>query len=837
MKSYIANKVVSTTVLFLLFTHVAGAQIASTPVPNDPPPSAGTMNAAGSERSVSPYVSKESPVRIPKFETAPVIDGNLNDGVWKNSALFGDFIQTQPGDNVAPTHPTEFMMGYDSKNLYVAFKVIQDRDKVRATVARRDNIFNDDYVLMYIDTFNDQRQAYVIFFNPLGIQADGTYTEGRGEDYSVDLIMESKGVLTPDGFTIEAAIPFKSLRYEAGKDKKWGFHIFRRVKYNNNEYNSWMPNNRNILGSLNQAGHITGLEGIETTRQLEINPSITVSENGRLTRHTFDGAPEGRYVNEHIKADLGVTAKFSLTPTITLDLAYNPDFAQVEADAPISVANLRFPVFFPEKRPFFLERIDIFNSPMNVVNTRAIVDPDFATKLTGRRGKNTFGLLYASDNGTFGNLSPDDRESLKKCLLARGTVAGPLCPNERIFGKNADIGVLRLKRDVGREHNLGMFATTYNFVDRHNNTLGLDGRFKLTPKIGSDFQVVGTTTRGYFYNPELDRDEYRTANGVGYRLASERSGKNLYMNFLAQGRSKDYRADVGFTNRYDTNYLGSYVQYQTDRDPKKKIIYKRIWNESNISYDWKGRSQYLIFNTQGMLAFQRQTYIGGNIQFGNEHVYENEFGPVRTAVRPTQGAFFGDAKRGGGFKAMQAFVETTPNKQLYLYFFMDYTDGQMEYDFGYGSDFPRVSRAAVDFGQNAKLDPGPGNQLMIEATIRYQPTTAFQTQLNYNKRRLVRHDTGLLAFDDNIFSSRSTYQFSRNTFARLRVDYSTLSHRLRPQFVLGWTPSPGTAIYAGYNDDVNYNGYNRFTGKYEPGFQGNGRSFFIKMSYLFKRSF
>jgi len=219
-------------------------------------------------------------VQIPKLSAPPVIDGVLNDEVWKSAAVFGDFLQTSPGDNVAPTHPTEFLMAYDSKNLYMAYKVKQDRSTVRATVARRDNIFNDDYVLVYIDTFNDQRQAYVIFFNPLGIQADGTYTEGRGEDYSVDLLMESKGVLTDDGFTIEAAIPFKSLRYEAGKGKPWGLHIFRRVKYKNNEYNSWMPNNRSISGSLNQAGHITGLDGIETTRQLEINLSFTVSQTG-----------------------------------------------------------------------------------------------------------------------------------------------------------------------------------------------------------------------------------------------------------------------------------------------------------------------------------------------------------------------------------------------------------------------------------------------------------------------------------------------------------------------------------------------------------------------------
>jgi hypothetical protein len=274
---------IKTLCIVFMFVYAASAQPltqSSPTVTNEP--------AVSKSDSANPrYVSKKEPVRIPQFTAPPVIDGVLDDEVWKNAAVFGDFIQTHPGDNVQPTHPTEFMMAYDSKNLYMAYKVIQDPSTVRATVARRDNIFNDDYVLVYIDTFNDQRQAYVIFFNPLGIQADGTYTEGRGEDYSVDLLMESKGVLTKDGFTIEAAIPFKSLRYEAGKDNKWGLHIFRRVKYKNNEYNSWMPDDRSIIGTLNQSGLITGLEGIETTRQLEVNPSFTVSQSGRRSRFTF----------------------------------------------------------------------------------------------------------------------------------------------------------------------------------------------------------------------------------------------------------------------------------------------------------------------------------------------------------------------------------------------------------------------------------------------------------------------------------------------------------------------------------------------------------------------
>src|SRR5215203_275945 len=258
-----------------------------------PPTEKTTSGKPLAENPASIYVLKEAPVRIPRFESAPVIDGQLNDGIWKTAAVFGDFLQIQPGDNIAPSAPTEVMMGYDAKHLYIAFRIKQDRDKIRANVARRDNIFDDDYVGVYLDTFNDRRQAYAIFFNPLGIQADGTFSESGGEDYSVDLVMESKGVLTEDGYTIEVAIPFKSLRYEAGKDKQWGLHIYRRIKWNNNELDSWQRNNRSESGSLNKAGHITGLEDIATTRQIEIIPSFTLSQTSRRSQFTFDPSNTG----------------------------------------------------------------------------------------------------------------------------------------------------------------------------------------------------------------------------------------------------------------------------------------------------------------------------------------------------------------------------------------------------------------------------------------------------------------------------------------------------------------------------------------------------------------
>ncbi|HLM02706.1 MAG TPA: carbohydrate binding family 9 domain-containing protein, partial [Pyrinomonadaceae bacterium] len=733
---------------------------------------ANVKNTGESSGAHSRYTPKTAPARIPRFDTPPVIDGQLNDAIWQTAAVFGEFLQTNPGDNTKPTHPTEFLMGYDAKNLYMAFRVVQDRDKVRATVARRDNIFNDDYVLVHLDTFNDQRQAYLLFFNPLGIQADGTFTEGRGEDYSLDIIMESKGILTEDGFTIEVAIPFKSLRYEAGKNKLWGLHINRRVKYNNNEYNSWMPTNRGVSGWLNQAGHITGLEGIETTRQLEINPSFTLSESGRRTRFTFDGNPGGRFVNDGLKGDFGMTAKFSLTPTITLDFAYNPDFAQVEADAPVSTANVRFPIFFPEKRPFFLERIDIFQSGLNIVNTRAIVDPDIAAKLTGRRGKNTFGLMYASDNAP-GNYSQDERESLLICQREQLTDPTRICSIERFVDKNADIAVLRLKRDVGRQHNVGFFATTYNFPDLHNHTAGFDGRFRLSQKTVTEFQVVGTNSRRCLFNADFEPavntgqaqynrnrcgssfNEYRTGNGVGYRVYLERADRNLYMNYVANGRSKDYRANVGFTSRVDTNYLGSFIRYQTDRDAKKPIIFKRLFNETNISYDWDGRSQSIRSNTQGMLSLQRQFYVGGGGEYGYERVLEHEFGPKRTPRRG--GTFFGpDSERSAHRREIYGFVEATPYKQLFFLLVLSHSVGNIDYDFGAGPKFPRVSApylawqeqcagiADCPFAEPA-LDPGAGDQLFIESSIRYQPTSAWQMQLNYTRRRLTRHDTGLVA--------------------------------------------------------------------------------------------
>jgi len=786
-----------------------------------------------------------------------VIDGKLDDEVWKQAVVLKDFYQIDPGDNIAPTAPTEVFIGYDSKFLYLGFHCYDDPSKVRATVVKRDQAFGEDNVRVWLDTFNDQRRAYVLGWNPLGIQQDGIQTEGSGTDYSVDIVMESKGILTSDGYTVEVAIPFKSLRYEAGKGKQWGFLIGRNIDRNNDEMDSWVPISRDISGMLSQEAHLTGLDGISTERTLEIIPSVTISETGKrvnaLTPAQLAANPAlldpGRMLNQPLKFDLGVTAKYSLTPTVTLDLAVNPDFAQVEADQTVVTANQRFPIFFEEKRPFFLEGIDIFNTPLQAVHTRAIVDPDLAVKLSGKRGKNTFGILMASDNAP-GNFSEDERND-----------TGLFPTIERFIDKNAYIGIIRVKHDVGKESNIGLLFTSYNFIEKHNQLGGIDGRWKISKQKTFTFQVLGTTSRRCFSEPALDthrpgpsdgcfagydpiagnpfrpsqtRSYYRTGNGFAYNFRYNRDGRHFYYGMNGQGRTRDYRADVGFTRRTNINNIGGYMGYGSEPKPKATLISWNINTSTGISFNWQGLDTSHYNEVSGNLNFKHSTYLGFGTNFGYERIFEEEFGLKRTATHG--GAFFGGTERSTNQWNTYTYGGTRRSKKYSLNYFMGYSHNDFDFDFGAGSKFPRVSPAALA-DPGALLDPGPGDAFNLELGGEYKPTNGLTMSLNYSKSRLKRNDTHLLAFTDDIYSFRSTYQFSRFVFARARIDYDTLGSNARAQFLFGYTPNPGTAFYVGYNDDLTRNGFNPFTGQLEPGFRRNGRTFFIKMSYLFRKSF
>jgi hypothetical protein len=401
-------------------------------------------------------------------------------------------------------------------------------------------------------------------------------------------------------------------------------------------------------------------------------------------------------------------------------------------------------------------------------------------------------------------------------------------------------------------------GTSYNFIEKHNQLAGLDGRFKLDSQTVLNFQLLGTTSRRCFAEPTKDRyrpaptepcyngsddsgvpfatrNFYRTGNGFGYYYNLNKSDRHWSYQLSGQGRTRDYRADVGFTRRRNTNFEDLFISYNSEPKPKARIINWRVFNSIRANFDWQSHMQNWEDEAQVQFSLQRSSYIGVGFVGGYERLFEEEFGAART--RTQGGSFFGpDPERSTYQASPYLFAGTRPSKKYALNIFLLHTSNAFDLDFGAGPNFPRVSPAALT-NPGANLDPGPGSQWNLELEGSFQPTDELSFSLEYTKNRLVRNDTGRVAFDDNIYAFRSTYQFSRFVFARARVDFDTLEANIRGQFLLGWTPNPGTAFYLGYNDDLSRNGFSPFNGQLEPGFRRNGRTFFIKMSYLFRKSF
>lgn len=752
----------------------------------------------------------QAPVTIPRCTEPPVVDGRLDEPCWSSAAALTGFVQTRPGDNTPPSRATTALVIYDAQALYIGIRAQDDPAKVRATVARRDDVLDDDHVVLYLDTFDDRRRAYVLIFNPLGIQQDGIYTEGREIDYSVDVVMQSKGGVTADGYVIEVALPLSSIRYRAGAGRRWGVHVQRRIRHLDEEI-SWRPLVRGRAGLLDQAGAIDGLDGLQSERLLEVIPGVIFSESGARTRAVSD-----RFVTEDVETDPSVTMKIAPTPNVVLDATINPDFAQIESDQLVSAANQRFPIFFAEKRPFFLEGIDIFRTPLEAMHSRTIIDPDYAAKASGKSERTTFAALLASDNAP-GDLSAAERNDLALAGLA---------------GRNAQTGVLRVRRDIGHESFLGMLATSYDFVERSNRLGGIDGRLAFDQKNVLSFQVVGTWSEAPFYDPDLDRAEHRSGRGLGFFAEWKRSGRHLNVTVRGEGRTPDYRADLGFTTQTDTNRWSAIVRYDSEPRPDAPLLLSWSFTNTVLSqWDWDGDLKYSYIYPQLTLSFRRQTQASVYLYADYLRLFEEELGPRRSATR--RGAFFGEPDRSTIYKGIVLDLQSKPAKQLAFGLSIDHAWDIFDYDFGAPPRYRRVSPAALA-DPSAPLDPGTGRALNVTARIEVQPIDELRVTFDHTRYRLVRDDTGRVAFDEKLYSTQATYQFTAFIFARARADYDSLRSNVRGQLLLGWTPVPGTSLYAGYTDDLTRD---RTGGLVWDGrLERNSRTVFLKTSYLVRRS-
>lgn len=751
----------------------------------------GLPSQAASASQPADVPTGSNTVRAVRFERAPVIDGRMDDEAWAGAARIEGFHQVQPGDNLAPSQPTTVLIGYDRRALYLAFHAADTSGRVRATLARRDAIADDDIVGVYLDTFRDRRRAYYIFFNPYGIQADGIYTEGRPDpDLTVDLVIDSKGTIDADGngYTVEAAIPFASLRYErdrGGASPGWRLHVQRFIRRDRNEQISWMPLSRSRSSLLDQAGSLGELTDIGEGRPLEIIPTSVVTDD--------------RASNGSSNADLapGISVNFGMTPTMNVAFTANPDFAQVEADQLVLTANQRFPIFYDEKRPFFLEGIDVFQTPINLMHTRTIVDPDYALKLTGRQGRTTIGVLYADDGA----------DGAKK-------------------------GVFRLKRDVGRESTVGATMTTVEDGETFSRLVSADTRMRLSDQTVLTAQIAGSFADVPFRDLEFGGLRQRDGRGVGYHAKLERRGRHVVTALTASGSSADYRADLGFVRRMNINTVNLTTTYNSEPRPDARLI---LWTATNVTvaqWDWQGRANWVYIYPQLHLNFRRQTSLRVFAYRDYERVFEEEFGVRRGPGRA--GAFIGDSERSTSWEGFIVTASTSPNEAFALSTSISKSWDVFDYDFGNGPKFPRVSPAAV-IKPGAPLDPGAATSTTISGDVTWRPIDALRVSLAASRDTLVRNDNGRIAYDSTLLSWRTTYQFTRFTSVRLRTDWDSANATLRGQYLFGWTPNPGTAIYAGYNDVATIDGYDAVTGGPVAGFRRNGRTLFVKLSYMLRR--
>lgn len=462
--------------------------------------------------------SNPNRLTIPKFSHPPKIDGVLDNPLWEQEGLkIENFLQLSPKEKGTPSEKTVAYLGYDEKNLYMAFRCFDsEAKKIRASVTNRDDCIDDDWVIVFLDTFNEKRRAFSFFANPLGIQIDAIRTEEGGNDMmdtSWDAVYYSDGKIDGEGYTVELEIPFKSLRFPDREEKVWNIVLGRNIP-RKGEVIIWPEYSRDIPGLLAQGRDFVIQGRVEKGRNLEVMPIVT-----SLKR-------------EGDRADFqpGVNLKYGLSSDLTLDFALNPDFSHIEADAPQIDVNLRYALRYPEKRPFFLEGMEIFQFPdIELVYTRRIIDPSYGGKLTGKVGRMTYGVLSAYD--------ANPTESL-------WDVHG----GETNTAENALFNIVRLKADVFKESYIGFCLTDKEIDGSYNRVVGFDGQLRWKNKYFFNFQAIGSKTRFEGKEtglaPALYGDFYYFTKHWGARVFWE-------------SIHPDFEVASGFVNRVDYKVYGA----------------------------------------------------------------------------------------------------------------------------------------------------------------------------------------------------------------------------------------------------------------------------------------
>ena len=807
---------------------------------------AGVTLSAQEAQQAAPQLGPPA-LTIPRLQRPPqladFLDMRPEGEIAQQMARVTGFTQRNPHDGENVSEPTEAYLGYDQKNLYVVFVCFDDPKQVRARLSAREDVSDDDQVEIILDTFHDRRRAYMFQTTPLGVQWDAIWTEASREeeteghfDTSFDTVWDSRGKVTDRGFVVWMAIPFKSLRFPSTREQAWGIILYRGIT-RKTEDSFWPHVSYKVEGRLGQAATLYGLEGISPGRDIELIPyGVARGFRALDTR----GAPF--FQQAQVQGQPGMDAKFVIHDHFTVDMAANPDFSQVESEDPQITVNQRFAVYFPEKRPFFLENEDFFRTPMNLFFTRNIGDPSAGIRLTGKDGPYSVGLMAADDR------SP-----------------GLAVPNfSPLFGTRSYFTIARMSRDIFRQSSVGAFYSDWECptTGEFNRLGGLDTRLKFNANWTLDGQAV-VSSSDLNLNCEANLNPFNSGNrgnnnyyaGPADKLELHREGLHFTYDGTYNDITPGFVTVPGFINRVDIRETVQTADYRFR--PKSGWIVD--WGPSvYVRYDFDHTGLRLDSDSFPYLAIQGR---------GQTLVTLRPYEELRERLRPQDFCFLGFSLFCAAANPGDSdFHEHTSGANVRTSYLKKATIAASYY-WGDGVNF--VALPATTATSQPYNRPFLARQDMTMASLTLRPIKPLKIQNTYLFDRLRSINSTFLQvqsqtpgadrgiFNNHIIRSKWNWQFTPQLALRVILQYNALlagtpgigspytslptAKQFNADFLLTYLVHPGTAIYLGYNSDLqNLNrglAVDPATGlvlNTPRGYINDSRQFFVKVSYLFR---
>ncbi len=722
------------------------------------------------------FSPNDKPTLVVGRANGPIkIDGEFEDAGWQGAARAGDFSEHYPNDRAKPSVETDVLVTYDDENFYLGFLCADAAASVRYSLRDRDEMFDGDYVGILMDTYGDASWAYELFVNPLGCQGDLRMLSTGEEDASFDIVFHSKGRLTEKGYQVEVAIPFSSLRFPDKPVQEWRATFWRNRPRSSRERFSWAGIDRNEPCFICQWGTLKGMENVKSGGSLEILPSVISYQTTHLRQ---PGNPNSGLVDDDIKAEGALNVRYLLSSTLTADLTYNPDFSQIESDAAQIDANNPYALYYSERRPFFQEGGDLFQTYVNAVYTRTINDPQFAMKLTGRFNRTAIGYIGARD---------------RKTLLAL-----PFEESSRQFmvGKSYS-NILRVKQTVLDNSYVGALLTDRRLDDGGAGTdIGCDAslrflrnyRFSLALLASRTAEPNDTAVTERIWPPTFERNRHTsTFDGESYwghavHIAMARDAQLWNSNLAFQRLSPTFRVDNGLLERNDRQMLDFWngLSFLTNTrlidEITPSLDVARVWNCAG-----RRKDEWIV--PELAVMFKRQTQVSVDYVWSRE-TYRDVYFP--------------------GIRRISFDIESSFSKPVAL---------------GFNLTHGRIIARLVD-------PPvlGRGTNYSVSATLQLWERLVVRPYLEYS--RLDYPDGGEI-YSGFVTRTRINYQFSREWFLRLIVQYDDFDRSLSIEPLLSYKLNPFTIFYLGSSH-----------GLQEPGGDGDwtsiGHQYFLKLQYLLR---